>query len=477
MAENKTLAALIAVGAVAAPPLGNVVIYAEQPLGTPKPLYDHVLRDYLGRVKLTEDTTFYIRADGDDDNDGLTNDAGGAFETLQHALDLVPKLDFNDHVVTIKIVGDLTGQALLASLESQWISGHRDALVIEGVSGDKSAGDTINSLEISCHTPNRVTVQHLAIKGFLIGWEGTLIEPRDVHFLNATSGSFSGGCGIWMQDAGCRMACFGDWSIAEGSTYQFVEWWSETFVQWSVSSVTALGAGCNVSPFMYACGTVFVGTQTTFTGTFNGIRWKIDENGFINLGGRTGGLSFFPGTSDGVIRDAGRYAYGRNIVVSKLVTEDHTAKTITLNPEVVLVQCGRARVTTQFDKTNDTLADVSGLSVDVQSGRSYAFRAELYTTSDVAAGVKFAIGGSCSVSSIIYEAIIHDDGFAGQTRTTTKGNPVGARTDVLAGKVTITGTLVCSATGTLTVQFAQNETNAAASSVLVNSTLIADPVP
>jgi hypothetical protein len=206
--------------------------------------------------------------------------------------------------------------------------------VIEGDTGDKTAV-VINSLEINCHTPNRVVVQHLAIKGYLIQWEGTLIEPRDLHFLNATSGSFSGGCGLWLQDAGCRAVCFGDWSIAQGATFQIVQWWAETFIQWSVTSVTALGSGCNVSPFMYACGTVFAGTQTTFTGTFTGIRWKIDENGFINLGGRTGGLTFWPGTIEGIIRDAGRYAYGRNTVVSKLVTEDHTTKTITLGAGVV----------------------------------------------------------------------------------------------------------------------------------------------
>src|SRR5689334_17179951 len=53
-------------------------------------------------------------------------------------------------------------------------------------------------------------------------------------------------------------------------------------------------------------------------------------------------------------------------------------------------------VTSQFDKTNTTLADVTGLSVTVTAGKKYSFTALLYTTSDVGGGVKVAIGGSAT---------------------------------------------------------------------------------
>jgi len=49
---------------------------------------------------------------------------------------------------------------------------------------------------------------------------------------------------------------------------------------------------------------------------------------------------------------------------------------------------------------------------------------------------------------------------------------VGNVTAVTAAYTVITGTIVCSATGSLTLQFAQNASNAAASTILAGSTFI-----
>ncbi|MBL8186579.1 MAG: hypothetical protein JNK38_01155 [Acidobacteria bacterium] len=139
-----------------------------------------------------------------------------------------------------------------------------------------------------------------------------------------------------------------------------------------------------------------------------------------------------------------------------------------------------ARVSTQFDKTSDTtLANVTGLSRNVEAGRTYAFTAVLYTTSNVAGGVKAAIGGTATATSIIYQADVLDgstQATVGTARATALATTVGDVTAVTAARITITGAIVVNAAGTLTVQFAQNASNGSASSVLVNSSFQLIPI-
>lgn len=57
----------------------------------------------LSRTRLTSDLTYYVRNDGSDDNNGLSNNAIGAFLTIQKAIDTISeKLDLNGHSVTVQ---------------------------------------------------------------------------------------------------------------------------------------------------------------------------------------------------------------------------------------------------------------------------------------------------------------------------------------------------------------------------------------
>jgi hypothetical protein len=131
---------------------------------------------------------------------------------------------------------------------------------------------------------------------------------------------------------------------------------------------------------------------------------------------------------------------------------------------------GQARVSAQFDKTSDTtLANITGLSVDVTAGQTYSFRAVLPTTSNVAGGIKVAISGTATATAIWYEGLITNAGLTTQGRSAALDGAIGV-TAVTAAMVVIEGTITVNAGGTLTVQFAQNASNGAASSVLVGGT-------
>jgi hypothetical protein len=131
-----------------------------------------------------------------------------------------------------------------------------------------------------------------------------------------------------------------------------------------------------------------------------------------------------------------------------------------------------SRVASDFSRTSNTgMAEITGLSADVAASTSYRFRVVLFTSSAISGGVKAAINGTCTATSIIYEAVVYNGAtLASQERTTTKGGQVARITSVTVGLIIIEGTIVVNAAGTLTVEFAQNTSDASASTVLANST-------
>lgn len=131
------------------------------------------------------------------------------------------------------------------------------------------------------------------------------------------------------------------------------------------------------------------------------------------------------------------------------------------------------RNSAQFDvSASTTLADVTGLSASVQAGGIYAFEAVLYTTSNVAGGVKAAIAGTATATAIVYESLVMQAGTTvatGASRSTALAGTVANVTAVTAATIVIKGTITVNAAGTLTVQFSRNAANGT-SSVLVGST-------
>lgn len=129
------------------------------------------------------------------------------------------------------------------------------------------------------------------------------------------------------------------------------------------------------------------------------------------------------------------------------------------------------RVSSQFDKTDTTLATITGLSLNVEAAGVYSFRADLFVDADVVGGTKYAIAGTATATSIIYQIRLFDNGTNALTinaRHTSLGGNTG-QAGTTAGLAIITGTIVVNAAGTLLVQFAQNAANNT-SSVLINST-------
>lgn len=135
-----------------------------------------------------------------------------------------------------------------------------------------------------------------------------------------------------------------------------------------------------------------------------------------------------------------------------------------------LVDAGRTFVSSQFDKTDVTLANITGLSAPVTAGKTYAFEALLFVDADVIGGSKYAIAGTATATAIKYEVVFISDSANSMvitSRQTALGGSAG-QAGTTAGICRMSGTITVNAAGTLTVQFAQNAANGT-SSVLTMS--------
>jgi hypothetical protein len=134
---------------------------------------------------------------------------------------------------------------------------------------------------------------------------------------------------------------------------------------------------------------------------------------------------------------------------------------------------GRLRVSSQFDKTNTTLATVTDLtSQNLKAATAYSFEATLYFDADTVGGHKYAITASGTVTSIIYDIQTMCNASSTYVITTrhTAINGTSGQASCTAGTTTIKGMIVRNNAGTISVQFAQNAASGT-SSILVGSIL------
>lgn len=132
-----------------------------------------------------------------------------------------------------------------------------------------------------------------------------------------------------------------------------------------------------------------------------------------------------------------------------------------------------ATVTTQFDATTATLANVPGLSVTLVAGKTYHLDAWLRMAMDATGGFKVGTGGTATATTFAASAVsftsnanLYYDSATALGTILTRGG-VGGTTGVVLLRMYI----VVNAGGTFTIQFAQSASPNNTSSVLVGSYL------
>ena len=267
------------------------------------------------RTILAADTTFYVRTDGSDSNSGLVNSAGGAWLTIQHAMNvLAANYDFGSKHVTVQ-VGAGTYTAGVSVIP--WIGGGTltflgDATTPSNVLISVSAAG--GTAGCCFYIASGALPGFLTINGFklttsvsagsaIYGSAGSFIIPANIDFSTTALSHF------YMQ-SGAYCDYVNNYTISGGAT-RHLQCNSGGFIQNPGNVATTITISSTVTfsqafAFSQLAGSIQT-TNSSFVNSSNvaGSRYLAQTNGVIVTG--SGSSTYFPGTSDGTTATGGQY--------------------------------------------------------------------------------------------------------------------------------------------------------------------------
>jgi hypothetical protein len=258
-----------------------------------------------GRELLSAARTYYVRTDGSDSNNGLANTSGGAFLTIQKAVDTISGLiDMGPYQVTVQVGnGTYTGQVILKN----WLGGLRPII----------QGDTTTPSNVILSTSGHCVSSDGSMAWTIQGFRLTASSGGCIHTSNAGAAYF-GACDmhtttdvqLWAKSAS-TLSCISNYNITGNSGVGIHMAAADGGVFYNTAATITI-------PSAIACGTCFAlaarnGTLYN-TGTITGAgvagstgpRYLCNLNGVAYVGGA--GANYFPGNAAGSTTTGGQYA-------------------------------------------------------------------------------------------------------------------------------------------------------------------------
>lgn len=321
---------------------------------------------FVAKFPLAANTTFFVRTDGSDSNDGLTDSAGGAFLTWQGAYNvIIDRYNFNGKTVTIKAGG--TGVRTFApgsgvnvlNINGSWQGG--GALIFEG---DLSVKDNVrwNATSADCVRIEGVFHGPVTFKGLRISATGgsgfNHLGAGRVYFSDTTY--FVGGNPfIKINNDNSYVG------INTGATVEFeADAGSAILVDSGYLGQLGTIAITGTRTFTQLFEVNFRGFAwiTTITGTFTGKQYIVKEGATL----RSSSASAIPGSLPGTVSVGGLYVDGNagtaifgvtSVLAASAVAVSHTGSTTETTLATISVPAnamranGILRITLQWGKT------------------------------------------------------------------------------------------------------------------------------
>lgn len=250
------------------------------------------------REALTASRTYYVRTDGNNSNSGLVNSAGGAFLTIQKAVDTIATLDINGQTVTVQVAdGTYTGTVTLKNVTGFSAAGD---LVIQGNSGTP-ANVVISTTSANCFTASGLSsIWDIKDMKLQTSTAGSCLVADSGAFLRFGNINFGATATYHISASGGIAQALSNYSITGGATRH----WSSTasgriFVQGRTVTLTGTPA-FTVFAFASTLSLELVNANT-YSGAATGQLYNASTNGVIFSG------ATLPGNVGGATSTGGQY--------------------------------------------------------------------------------------------------------------------------------------------------------------------------
>lgn len=260
-----------------------------------------------GRTVLTGNATYYVRTDGSDSNNGLANTSGGAFLTIQKAVDTVASLDIAGFNVVIQIAdGTYTGSVTLKNVVGFAAAGN---LVIQG-NNTTPANVLINVSSTYAILADGISTVW-DIKDLKIQSTGYGISARSgakVRFGNVNFAACSAGH-IQAFGPGSVVTALSNYAVSGGGNCHFECFYGSQFVSPTFTvTITNTPAFSVAWAQLNVLGSAQVHSMT-FTGSATGPRFYIANGAVLFTNGSTAS-TYLPGNAAGAGTNFATSPYG-----------------------------------------------------------------------------------------------------------------------------------------------------------------------
>lgn len=254
----------------------------------------------------TATLNFYVRPDGNDANDGLSNSSGHAFLTIQGAVDAITYRYISLKQANINIAnGTYAGAYFIESSIATWN-------LVGNVSTPASVAITAASPSVSggrgfvAFSGATVVCGGFAFTTYyesVAATGGGVLTLHDCNFTPPTSADpivCSQGSSLFIYGTVRYTGAFGSLIAGSDCSYVNIGNASVSFIASGTTSFTTGFVNCS------ACSSArIVPTNTSFSGTVTGPRYSVTLNGVLITGGS--GATYLPGNASGASSTGGQY--------------------------------------------------------------------------------------------------------------------------------------------------------------------------